>query len=462
MSQFKREFMPLYSYYDRSGMARHLEEMAAKGWMLEKLGAWSWRYRRTEPQKLRFSITYFPTASQFDPGPGEGLETLRDYCAQAGWTLAADNAQVQVFYSGDENAVPIETDPGAEFANIRRAMKRSFLPNMVSLLLLSLLELGFLFWQFLNDPVKKLSSPTSFYSALGWLPLFLLVSTELFRYFRWQKRAGAAVEAGAPLPELRSSRTLSALVLAATGLMLFLELFAAFRLSPRMLFVMLGSLLYVLLLIVLANAAKSVMRRRGVRARTNRLVTFALIVALSIAMPVGMTALILHNSWSFRENAAETYEYKGMTWSVYHDPIPLEIADLTDTGYTQWSTTADENVTFLLAFRTYNQCPRMDALDQPDLAYDIVEVRCPALYGLCEKAMLERYWYDHEPAYRDTYYPVDAAPWGAEKVYQMCFMNETPSNRYLLCWPDRIVELRLDWEPTPEQMAKAGDLLKTA
>ena len=78
MRETKRELMPQYSYYDRTGIAAHLADMAAQGWMLEKLGAWSWRYRRTEPKKLRFAVTYFPAASQFDPGPSEGLETYRD------------------------------------------------------------------------------------------------------------------------------------------------------------------------------------------------------------------------------------------------------------------------------------------------------------------------------------------------------------------------------------------------
>ena len=152
MNGYKRELMPLYSYYDRSGIARHLEQMAAKGWMLDRLGGWSWRYRRAEPQRLRFSITYFPSASQYDPRPSEGLETLRDYCAQAGWTLAADNAQVQIFYSSDPDAVPLETDPAAELANIRATMRKSFLPSWLALLLLALLQEGMLLWQLIVRP----------------------------------------------------------------------------------------------------------------------------------------------------------------------------------------------------------------------------------------------------------------------------------------------------------------------
>ena len=38
----KRE-IPLFSYYDFSGMARHLEEMAHRGWQLESIGGQFWR-----------------------------------------------------------------------------------------------------------------------------------------------------------------------------------------------------------------------------------------------------------------------------------------------------------------------------------------------------------------------------------------------------------------------------------
>ena len=38
MSKTKREWMPLYSYLDRTAITTHLSDMAAKGWVLEKIG----------------------------------------------------------------------------------------------------------------------------------------------------------------------------------------------------------------------------------------------------------------------------------------------------------------------------------------------------------------------------------------------------------------------------------------
>ena len=41
MKEIKREYLPLYSFFDRSGVSKHLESMAAKGWLLEKIGPWA-------------------------------------------------------------------------------------------------------------------------------------------------------------------------------------------------------------------------------------------------------------------------------------------------------------------------------------------------------------------------------------------------------------------------------------
>ena len=49
--QKKRE-VNLYSYYDHAGIVRHLEDMARRGWQLEKAGSIFWHYRRCAPAEL--------------------------------------------------------------------------------------------------------------------------------------------------------------------------------------------------------------------------------------------------------------------------------------------------------------------------------------------------------------------------------------------------------------------------
>lgn len=60
----KKRELNLYAFYDHTGLERHLEKMAANGWMLESVGTYALRYRRCEPKKLRFAVVYYPQDRQ--------------------------------------------------------------------------------------------------------------------------------------------------------------------------------------------------------------------------------------------------------------------------------------------------------------------------------------------------------------------------------------------------------------
>jgi len=464
MKQTKHEPLMFYSYYDRNGIARHLEEMAAQGWMLDKLGPWSWRYRRIEPQQLHFSVTYFPTASQYDPHPSVGQETFWDFCAAAGWELVTSSAQVQIFCNRQENPVPIETDPAVEFDTMNRSIKRSFLASYWALLVLSLMELGLNFWQLWKNPIDVLSSASRLTSCFAYLPLLLLTLVELTRYYRWRRKAKTAVEAGTSLPDLHSSRKLSYFILAVVLLELLLMLAANIS-SPGTILLLVAVFLYMFLMFFLVNTATKAMKHLNVKKSVNIAVTIGMLVALTFGMFGGMTALIFKtgSSWLDGRSPAETYEYYDMTWEVYHDEIPLRIEDLMEVDYDQWSTAAQEDSSSLLTHREYEQQPRLDAPKHlPEIRYEILEIHASFLYDLCKRDMIEKYWYNHPEEYRDNYLPVDAAPWDADEVYQRHNYDGTPSNYYLLCWPDRIAEIHFYWEPTPEQISIAAETLKHA
>ena len=70
----KKRELNLYAFYDHTGLERHLEKMAANGWMLESIGTYALRYRRCEPKKLRFAVVYYPKTDSFCPDePDHGL-----------------------------------------------------------------------------------------------------------------------------------------------------------------------------------------------------------------------------------------------------------------------------------------------------------------------------------------------------------------------------------------------------
>lgn len=75
MKHTKREWIPLYNFLDRTRLTAHLSEMAAQGWLLTSISSWSWKYRRTEPRKLKFAVTFFAGAGS-SPRPGTGAGHL--------------------------------------------------------------------------------------------------------------------------------------------------------------------------------------------------------------------------------------------------------------------------------------------------------------------------------------------------------------------------------------------------
>ena len=84
-----------FTFYDRTGIQRILEEKAEKGWLLDKVSNFGWRFRRIEPKKIHFAVTYFPPASAYDSHPSERQQDLIDFCDHSGWKLIGTAAQMQ-------------------------------------------------------------------------------------------------------------------------------------------------------------------------------------------------------------------------------------------------------------------------------------------------------------------------------------------------------------------------------
>ena len=235
-----------------------------------------------------------------------------------------------------------------------------------------------------------------------------------------------------------------------------------------MFLLMAGMLLFMGLMVLLANGAKNAMKRLKAPRWANIAVTYGIIIALTVGGMAGVMALVFRNSgsgWLEDHPPAETYEYHGWTWSVYHDDIPLRIEDLTETDYDRWSTEARVNSSFLLTHGIYSQRPRMDeSRDLPDLEYETVTVTSRFLYDLCKKDFISWVERDNDKLPRehwDEYRLIDAPAWGGSEVYQRYYSGE-PVNQFLVCWQDRMAEVKFDWDwaVTEDMMSTAAEALK--
>ena len=88
MRTWKRR-MEFFSFYDHTGMERHLEYMAGKGWILENISSLGWIYRRESPQKVHVTVSYAPKESQIDPEMEEKEAEKEELSRDTGWKLMA-------------------------------------------------------------------------------------------------------------------------------------------------------------------------------------------------------------------------------------------------------------------------------------------------------------------------------------------------------------------------------------
>ena len=455
MKDTKRKLMPI-TFYDRTGIQRSLETLAAKGWLLEKCSAAGWIYRRIAPAKLHFSVVYFPAADIFDPHPSEKQVQFQEFCEHTGWELIASNAQMQIFCNRREHPVPIETDPEIEVENIHKSVKKTMFPAYFSNLILAAMQIGLAAQRFSMDPLSELLSLLAMLATLFWGLDVVFWTVLLGMYFRWYRKAKAAAKDGNFL-ETKSTDGFQLLMLATTSLaVLFMYLsFGSWRMLLVGLLMVAGILGLTAVMVWISNRMKA----RNVSAKTNKLVTYALAVIISIVICIGVIFLVvgIRREETDRTAQAKTYEYRGHTFYVYDDPIPLRVEDLLETEYGGYSyEILSDAASPLLSRYIARQRTRFDALDEPELSYRVVEVKVPWLYDFVLSLMLADF--DHNYAHpedesgwkKDA--SMDPAPWGAESAYQLVLGGE-PESRYLLCYENRILEIDLDWEPTAEQIA---------
>ena len=252
--------------------------MAEQGWMVDQPGNFTWTFKRIEPQKLRFSVTYFPAASEFDPGPTDKELTKLDFCAQDGWKLALKWGVMQIFYNEDENAVPIETEPVAQVENVKKSMRKNVLfPHLFEAALIA----WYMFMQvamFRRDPVKYLSDPHSVYQIPMWICLLLACLYEVGFYFFWTRKAMKTAEKDGVFLPIKTNIRASYILLAFS----FLLILFAFGSSKEYLIAGLIWSAVMLLITFSVNAIKKKLKKKGTSRWVNMVVSLGSVFLFTV------------------------------------------------------------------------------------------------------------------------------------------------------------------------------------
>ena len=445
MKETKRQFK-IFSFFDFDGITAHLEKMAADGWMIEQNKNRYWVYRRTEPKKLKFAVTYFPKASDFDPRPTEELQAFNEFCRQAGWKPAVSMAQMQIYYNENENPVPIETDPLVQINTIHRAMKRNFIPSYIIMIAISVLVIAMFGMRVITNPVSALSSNSTLFSIVAYGVLLTMSVVELGRYYSWRKKAVARAESGYAIPSGKTAFVFQIVTLIMVIGLMTVYLFSSISIiSPwfmLFMFALFGSSG------VIAVFMKEFLRKRNVPRKVNMFVSMGSAFAVTMALAVLTVFVVI--KYNIRINPQQskpvgTYTMYGRQWDIYNDTVPLRIEDFMQTDYSDFDVRNNTDGSVFISKADVSQTATVNREGVPELRYEITTVHMPALYDLC----FETVFNDIDETNTDRDIPLEFRcvlvqqqdnAWQADKVYRLKY-GEEYTDQWLICWGNKIADI---------------------
>ncbi len=440
MKDMKKK-VEFFTFYDKTGIEKHLEQMALEGWLLEKMSAFRWTYRRIEPKKIHFSVSYYATVTDFEPEPTEQQQAFNEFCEHSGWKLATQTVQMQVFYNENDDPVPIETDPMLEIENIHISVKKTVLVTYFLMLFLGFLLGGSFISTLLGDPILLLSSSIRLFTGIWCIVAFVYSLTELITYFTWRRKAKKLAEQGVFL-ETRGHRKLgfAIVVFMLVSVVLYLISLA----NTGLQFYMTAYLLIFLAGFPLVNGVKAFLKKKKVKAGANKALTFAASFTLAFVLMGALTAVTI---LGIRNGAFES-DLKELPFTIG------ELLDVDDSNYLK--TRGKEDSIILGQYRS-SQHPNTYE-HSPAMQYTITEVKMPFLYDFVVDTLCHHYdeWKGWNSTYE--YKETDATVWGAKKAWEL-YRNGESDHTFLVCYDRYILEISVDWELTAEQKQLIGNTI---
>lgn len=414
MKDVKHRIEFIYPYL-RKDIETYLEQQAEKGWMLSSISGCIWTYRRSTPQQAHFAVSLFAGASDYAAKPSKSLETFYDFCARSGWHLAATSGQLQIFYNLREDPVPIETDPVVDLEILHKAMKRKYLPGLLILFLIAVLQcVGFLYG-LQRDAIGTLASNTELSSGLIWLGMMLSTLGEMISYAVWFDRTKKAALQHLKLP---------------------------MKGRP---FAWIGDICWILLIAALALTAGSMDAVENI---------FGIVLAV-----IPLLAAFLVGCWLKKRHKAARGKLL-ISISVFV-VMYLLIAFTGAVGIIRYEADKEPGNTATKASVLLTSCSKEEPEGTAAVCdrYQVFIPKLQFLYETCKSSLLQQ---DSLEVFEEQYVLTDAPGWQAKQVYRIHNKDGTAENRYLLCYPDRLAVVSLRMEPTKAQQQSITEELRNA
>lgn len=194
----KKSKIFVFSTYECTAIEEYLEEMAREGWFLESISESRFKFNKSEPKNLKYSVEPVSQVSTLDTPDSNAALEYREYCEAAGWKYICEKGKLQIFYS-EENSdlLPIHTDENEKFKSV---FKSSLLEISLKLLLILLLSFNMYNSIFNGNISYILTSNLSLLSVVLLSILIVMNIVEVISFITWIIKAKIAINTGLHIP----------------------------------------------------------------------------------------------------------------------------------------------------------------------------------------------------------------------------------------------------------------------
>lgn len=450
-----------YRYYQSSAIEQRLENLAKQGLFLEQIGSFFWKFKRGEPRQVKYTVTYYSEASIVQPEETKNQETYFDYAREVGWNFVTQFNQMQVFISEQEHAEPFETDEREKLSNIKRCMNKSFLPSIIILILVFMLNVFVQYQSYRTDPTEFFTDTFGLFPLVFLIPAILYYLYILISYFVWCKQSERSIDMGNGCIEKlnpfdRVVDSICSIYFLGSGIWFLLHL--ASKNSIGIIFLL---LLQIPILHLVFQLSITRWRKKMKSATVNKLISYGVVTGVSLAYMVLLITIVLRFDLLSRDNRP----YRSVTWNLtstesreyrlYSDDLPLTCEDLYgNNGYEYYSYEKTREDSVFLSRSEYRQAslPGRDA--PPSIEYTVIEPKFDFVYQIVAEDLKKA---SEWPEWRLE--PLDDEIFGTKQAYEV-YLGMDSMGEYLLFYEDQIIVLNLEEPATEEQRAVIIEKLK--
>ena len=120
MSKDTKRVISFASIMDYKNIEKYFEKMAARGWLISKIGKIFYIFEKIEPRDIDFNVSLLYENTPYDYPDDTPYNDYEDLCRESGWEPCFRNDIFQIFYKEkDAEALPIHTDSSEEYRIVK-------------------------------------------------------------------------------------------------------------------------------------------------------------------------------------------------------------------------------------------------------------------------------------------------------------------------------------------------------